>query len=40
MSGDGEEEGDCSGWGAMTPEQKEYFKKLTEKSDENMRYIG
>ena len=27
-------------WEHLTPEQKKYFKKLAEKSKENMNYIG
>ena len=27
-------------WDALTPEQKEFFKKLSEKNEENLRYIG
>jgi len=27
-------------WEALSPEQKEYFKRIAEKSKENMRYIG
>ena len=27
-------------WEHLTPEQKKYFRKLAEKSAENMNYIG
>jgi Spy/CpxP family protein refolding chaperone len=27
-------------WELLTPEQKKYFKKLTEKNKQNMIYIG
>jgi len=27
-------------WEHLTPEQKKYFKKIAEKSKENMNYIG
>jgi hypothetical protein len=27
-------------WNILTPEQKKYFLKLSEKTEENMRYIG
>ena len=27
-------------WGMLTDEQRKYFKKLTEKSEENLKYIG
>lgn len=27
-------------WEHLSPEQKKYFKKLAEKSAENMNYIG
>lgn len=27
-------------WSQLTPEQKEYFKKIAEKNEENLRYIG
>ena len=27
-------------WDLLTPEQKKYFKKLSQKSEENLRYIG
>lgn len=40
MMSEEEGDGECSGWNILTNEQKEYFKKLTEKSEENMRYIG
>ena len=29
-----------SAWDMLTPEQKKYFKKLTEKNKENLIYIG
>lgn len=27
-------------WSLLTPEQQKYFKKLSEKSEDNLRYIG
>jgi hypothetical protein len=27
-------------WEHLSPEQKKYFKKLVEKNEENMNYIG
>jgi len=27
-------------WETLSPDQKKYFKKLAEKSSDNMRYIG
>lgn len=27
-------------WDLLTPKQKRYFKKLNEKNEENLRYIG
>jgi len=27
-------------WESLTPEQKKFFKKIAEKSEENLRYIG
>ena len=27
-------------WSLLSDEQKKYFKKLTEKNKENLRYIG
>lgn len=41
MSEEGSEMGeDNSVWETLTPEQKKYFKKLNEKSPDNMKYIG
>lgn len=39
---DGDEESAESNavWGTLTPEQKKYFKKLSEKTPDNMKYIG
>lgn len=36
----GEMDGDSAVWDMLTPQQKKYFKKLSEKSPENMSYIG
>jgi len=27
-------------WNLLTDKQKKYFKKITEKNEENLRYIG
>jgi hypothetical protein len=27
-------------WNILTPEQKKYFLKLSEKTEDNLRYIG
>lgn len=35
-----EEEADNSVWGVLTEEQKKTFRKITEKNEENTRYIG
>ena len=35
-----EEEADNSVWGVLTEEQKKNFKKITEKNEENLKYIG
>lgn len=36
-----EVDSDDSGvWDLLTEEQKKYFKKITEKNEENLRYIG
>ncbi|MDD5182011.1 MAG: hypothetical protein PHC66_02455 [Candidatus Nanoarchaeia archaeon] len=37
---DAEMQADNSVWETLTPEQKKYFKKLSEKSPDNMKYIG
>lgn len=39
MSGD-EDDGDSAVWDVLTEEQKKKFKKITEKNEENMKYIG
>ena len=35
-----EGEADNSVWGVLTEEQKKNFKKITEKNEENLKYIG
>jgi len=35
-----EEEETSKVWETLSPDQKKYFKKLAEKSSDNMRYIG
>lgn len=37
---DAEDEEDTAVWQVLTPEQKKQFKKLTEKTEKNMNYIG
>jgi len=37
---DAEDQADNSIWATLTPEQKKYFKKLSEKNPDNMKYIG
>ena len=27
-------------WANLSPDQKKYFKKIAEKSEENLKYIG